>query len=156
MGKSKRYLVMKAFKAMGLASEDSDVSADQLQDALTSLNDMLAEWTTVGIRLGDNRDGDLNADSGIPDWANRAVWSNLAVELAAGIGRDLEPRVVGMAERGYNHLLAKEAVPIPYRIPDTLPAGAGNKPWRENGREFLVDDNEDNIDADTDSELEFK
>jgi hypothetical protein len=35
-----------------------------------------------------------------------------------------------MASEGYRVLLARAAMPMEQKFPNTLPTGAGNKPWR--------------------------
>lgn len=161
MGWSKLDLITKAFGVCGLASED--LSAEALQDGLSSLDALMAVWDAAGVRLGyplsaTPTSGDVSEDSGIPDWANRAVFMNLGIELAAGIGREVSPRIAMMAKQAYNRLLARVADPPRMRFPDTLPAGAGNKPWRggNGGSSRFIQDEDDGIDAGPDSELEFK
>lgn len=160
MGWSKRDLVKKAYGALGLAAYDFDLSPDQLQDGLSSLDAMMALWDAQGIRLGypcsaTPTSGDLNQDSGLPDFAVQAVFLNLALELAPSVGREVSPRIAAKADRGHSTLLALAAAPISMQVRPGTPAGAGHKPWRGTIRRFL-DACDDDIAINEDSELEVK
>ena len=161
MGWTKRNLVKKAYSSIGLSSVDFDLPAEQLLDGLLSLEAMMASWDSAGLRLGypivaEPVEGDLDQQAGVPDYAYRAIYMKLAIELAANIGREVSSRFAAMAKEAYDRLVAVQAAPIPMRYPSTMPSGAGNKPWAGTLRPYLVDEDDDNIDAGEDSELDFK
>lgn len=140
---TKKQLIEKAFGELALAGYVYDLDPEQLEDALQSMDAMVAEWAGTGINLGYLLPGtpdesDINADSGIPDSANRAVYLNLAVTLAAGKGKVLSVDTKAAAARGYHQILAAAARDIARNSPQwsTLPRGAGNKPWRGLGPFF--------------------
>jgi hypothetical protein len=134
---TKIQLIQKAFGELALAGYVYDLDPDQLEDALSTMDAMLAEWTTFGINIGyllpaTPDDSNIEDPSGIPDSANRAVYMSLAVQLAAGRGKTLTPQTLAGAARGYQQLLgaAARAAAIQQPMPNTMPRGAGNKPWR--------------------------
>lgn len=134
---TKKQIISKAFAELALAGYVYDLDPEQLEDGLQTLDAMLAEWTTFGVNLGyllpaTPDDSAIDADSGIPDTANRAVYLNLAVTLAAGKGKTLATETRAAAARGYHQLLAAAARSVARQtpMPNTLPRGAGNKPWR--------------------------
>lgn len=134
---TKKQLIAKAFAELALAGYVYDLDPDQLEDALQTMDAMLAEWTTFGVNIGyllpaTPDDSNIDDDSGIPDTANRAVYLNLAVTLAAGKGKTLAVDTRAAAARGYHQLLAvaARAAARPIAMPSNLPRGAGNKPWR--------------------------
>jgi hypothetical protein len=157
MGWTKRKIVEKAFSAFGLDSAFG-LPPDQLQGGLDSLNAMMGQWDSEGIRLGFNLDGDLESDSGIDVSRVRAVYTNLGVELAASLGREVSPRISGIASQTYDRLKALANRQRVVRLPSIVPLGAGCKGWRgsvgDAGRVF-ADDTVDTTDTDTDGELEF-
>lgn len=155
MGWLKRDFIKKAFGAIGFTAYDFDVPAEQKESALQTLDSMMAAWNGDGIRLGwplpsDADTGDESADSNAPDWANLAIWSNLALLLGAEIGRDVSPVVQGHAVRGYAALLARAKSEIPeQQMPSGTLAGAGNK------RRLTLDPPTSTLDAGPGEELDF-
>lgn len=157
MSWSKQDLVTKAFAQIGL-DYTFDEQPEQIQDALSTMDAMVAGWDSEGIRLGyamsSTMDVDGTVDSGLPDWAYLAVFSNLAMILAAGLGRQVSQTLASTAKRTYNRLLAKAAAAPPVRLPGNMPAGAGHKGWRGWDRTFLSPKSTD-IEAGDDGPLEF-
>lgn len=135
MGYSKRQFITAAFEEIGLASYVFDLQPQDLETALRRLDAMLAQWNAKGIRLGYPLPGspqfsDIDAQSEVPDSANEAIICNLAMRLAPGFGKSLNALTASTAKMGYNTLLSRAAMPMPQQFPRTLPAGAGQKPWR--------------------------
>ena len=159
MGWSKQDLVRRAFEKIGLATYVFDLVPEQLSGALQELDSMVAGWELLGIRLGYSLpsslgDDQLSDDSGLPDWANAAVYLNLAVLIAPNVGRPITPELAMAAKRAYNSLLSRAVHPIEMQLPKNMPAGQGHKVWRQPSRPFL--DREDHpIDAESDAQLEI-
>lgn len=155
---TKQQLVLKAFGATGIVEYDgTDMQPEMLQDGLSSLDAMMAEWDSRGIRPGylgstTPTEGDLGQDSGLPVWAIRAVYTNLAIELAASLGREVSPRIAGIAANSYAALAAVFAGPVPMRLPPNMPAGAGHKGWPSRGFSILNLSAEDDDDLDGSSD----
>jgi hypothetical protein len=142
MGYSKRQFVMAAFEEIGLASYAFDLQPQQLESALRRLDAMLASWNALGVRLGypipsSPQFSDIDAASEVPDSANEAIITNLAVKLSPSYGKQLMPETKATAKETYNTLLSRAAMPPEQQLPGTLPAGAGNKPWRIADDPFL-------------------
>lgn len=135
MGWTKRQFVVQAFDEIGLAAYVFDLTPEQLQSALRRLDSMLATWNAKGIRLGypipgSPQDSSLDESTGVPDSANEAIYSNLAVRLAPSFGKTVSTDTKAAAKLGYDTLLSRAAMPMEQQLPGTMPAGAGNKPWR--------------------------
>jgi len=134
MGYTKRQFVTAAFEEMGLADYVFDLSPEQLESALRRLDAMLMEWNAKGIRLGyasasSPQDSDLDTETNVPDSAWEAVITNLAVRIAPGYGKTVSPDTKMVAKQGYNTLLQRATFPLEQQLPETMPSGAGNKPW---------------------------
>ena len=135
MGYSKRQFVSAAFEEIGLAQYVFDLQPEQLQSAIKRLDTMMAEWNGKGIRLayplpGSPQDADLDEESNVPDYANEAIITNLAIRLAPSYGKQVSIDTKITAKQGYNTLLSRAAMPPEQQLPSTVPLGAGNKPWR--------------------------
>lgn len=130
---TKRQLIYQAYEEIGLASYVYDIQPEQEMSALRRMDAMLAKWDAKGVRLGypvaSDADGsDLDQSSGIPDWANSAVYKNLAVGLAGSVGKQPTMQLMKDAKEDYDTLLYRSAVPRERRS-DRMIAGAGNKPY---------------------------
>jgi hypothetical protein len=142
MGYSKRQFVAAAFEEIGLASYAFDLQPQQFESALRRLDAMMASWNALGIRLGyplpsSPQFSDLDAESEVPDSANEAIITNLAIKLAPGYGKQVMPDTKSTAKETYNTLLSRAAAPLEQQLPGTMPSGAGNKPWRVYDDPFL-------------------
>ena len=143
MGWTKRDFVVAAFGEVGLASYVFDLTPEQEQDALRRLDSMMGTWNGQGIRLGyplpsSPGDSDLDEVTNVPDSAYETVFQNLATRLAPGYGKTVSPDTKASAYAGYNAMLTQAVGPPPeMQLPGTMPAGAGNKPWRNTGQPFL-------------------
>lgn len=143
MGWTKGQLVSLAFDEIGLASYTFDTSPDEFQAALNRMDAMMAAWSRKGIRPGYNTPGSASSDpkddSGLPDWANEAVYQNLAIRLGPSNGRQISTELNKTAKLGYDMLLSAASHPPEMRMPPSLPSGAGVKPWRGPQRPFIDD-----------------
>lgn len=142
MGYSKRQFVAAAFEEIGLASYVFDLQPEQLQSALRRLDAMMADWNGKGIRLGyplpgSPQDSELDEPTLVPDSSNQAILTNLAIRLAPSFGKMVMPETKAVAKDSYNTLLQRATAPIPQQMPGTMPAGAGNKPYRNNDNPYL-------------------
>jgi hypothetical protein len=162
MGWTKRQFVEQAFEEIGLASYVFDLTPEQLQSALRRLDAMMAGWNANGIRIGWPMPSapdasDIDVDTKVPDVANEAIYLNLALRIAPGFGKSLSPDTKSSADGAYSNLLNQTAAPTPERqFPNTLPRGAGTKPWRSFNSNQFVKVPEDPLAAGSDNEINFE
>ena len=159
MSWTKRQFITAAYEEIGYADYVYDLDAEQMQKALWRLESMIGAWDGVGIRVGyplaDNPEqADLDTETNVPYFSNRTIYTNLAVSLAPTVGKVPTQETKIIAKDSYDILAQRAAQPTPQQFPDTLPSGAGNKPWRDLQDPFLRPDNS-GLDAGSDSELEF-
>lgn len=136
-----RQFIEDAFIEAGLASYIFDLQPEQWQAAQRRLDAMMADWNGKGIRLGypiasEPGSGDLNAVTNVPDSANEAVITNLAIRIAPMFGKQISIETKATARESYNTILARAAMPSEMQMPENMPAGAGNRSFSENN--FLV------------------
>lgn len=135
MSWTKRQLVVQAFEEIGYASYNFDLQPEQLQAGLRRLEAMMATWNGRGVRLAyplsSNPDlAELDVASNVPDSANEAIYTNLAIRVAPIVGKTVSVETNRAARAAYMELLSRFAKPQEQQLPRTMPAGAGNKPWR--------------------------
>lgn len=142
MGWTKREFVEQAFTEIGLAGYVFDLTPEELQTALRQLDSMMAKWNGRGIRIGwpmpsSPGNSDLDQQTDVPDSANEAIYCGLAVRIAPTFGKTVGGQTQFFAKEGYDLLLSLAAQPLEKQLPTTMPAGAGNKPWRNNDSPFI-------------------
>ncbi len=158
MGYSKRQFISSAFAEIGLQSYVFDLSPEQLDEAMRRLDAMMANWNGKGIRLGyplpgSPQDSDLDEQTGVPDSANEAIITNLAIKLAPSVGKVVMQETKTAANDGYNTLLQRATFPPEMQLPGTLPAGAGHRVNR--GTSQFLRQPTDPITAGAGDELQF-
>lgn len=142
MGWTKGQFVDEAFSECALQGYIFDIGPESRQGGLRRLDAMMAQWNAVGIRLGyalpsSPSDSDIDAESGVPDSAYEAVFMNLALRIASGHGKALSQDTRNIARYAYETLMSRAAFPPQQQLPNTLPRGAGNKPWRTKNAPFM-------------------
>jgi len=156
MGYTKRQFIEAAYEELGLAAYTFDLEPEMLESALRRLDAMMAEWNSRGIRLGypiplNPTGSSLDEQTSVPDRANNAIITNLAVVLAPSRGKTLNPSTILAAKNGLNALLARAAMPGEIVMPATIPRGAGDK---DTSSPFF-EGTEDRLDLGPDSSLTF-
>jgi hypothetical protein len=142
MGYTKRQFVYAAFEEIGLASYVFDLQPDQLEAARRRLDAMMADWNAKGIRLGypipsSPQDGSIDEETNVPDSAYEAIICSLGIRLAPSYGKQVMIETKATAKQGYDVLLQRATFPLEKQFPNTLPSGAGNKPYRYDDNPFL-------------------
>ena len=142
MGYSKRQFIEAAFSEIGLASYAFDLQPEQLEAARRRLDAMMADWNGKGIRLGypipsSPQDGSIDEQTNVPDSAYETIICNLGIRLAPSYGKQVMNETKATAKQGYDTLMQRATFPLEQQFPNTLPSGAGNKPWRVYDNPFL-------------------
>lgn len=144
----KRYLINMAFSEIGLSGYVFDQEADEREEALHKLDGYMAMLKNQGVDIGYNfpatpADSDLDDDSGLPDYAEMAVWQQLALRLCPAYGKTASQVLVSSAHQAKAHLMAAIAVIPSTRYPTTLPMGRGNN-MGVRGQQFYAGESVDN------------
>lgn len=156
MGYTKRQFVEQAFAEIGLASYVFDLTPAQVEAAMVRLDAMMATWNGKGIRLGyplpgSPQNSDLDAETMVPDAANEAIITNLAVRLAPQYGKAPSIDTKVAAKQSYDMLLSRAAMPAEMQLPASMPRGAGAKAYDDP----FMDNPDDPILAGQDGALDF-
>lgn len=133
MSWTKRQLITAAYRKLGIANYDFDLTPEQLQSACVDMDSLIASWEADGVHIGyASSDApstvDIDSDSGVPAYCNLAIYLNLAMLLAADYGKNITPDFQKKAEQAYKTMLLKSMPPVmEYQMPSTMPRGAGQK-----------------------------
>ncbi len=142
MSWTKRQFVNQAFEEIGLAAYTFDLQGNQLQSACRKLDAMMAKWNADGIRVGypmpsSPEDTDLDTETTVPDAANEAIYTNLAIRIAPGFGKVVSKDTISCAKQSYTALISWLKTPPKRRFTPQTPAGAGSKYWRTDSDPFM-------------------
>jgi hypothetical protein len=143
MGWTKREYILQAYEEIGLAAYVYDLTPEQQNSALRRLDAMMATWDANGINVGwmmpsTPDSSDIDFKTNVPDVANEAIYTNLAVRLSAAFGKVPSAELKLLAGSSYKTLLLFVTKDIPQRqMPDTMPCGAGNKPHAGFSNQFF-------------------
>lgn len=157
-GSSKSYFVNAALRRIGIAGQGFTITPDELVDGCNILDAMMAEWDAAGLHIGypiaTPATTDPAAETGVYPYAVEAVTTNLALRLADSYGRDPMPGTQKTAVASKAVIMLRAARAPKMGLPNTMPAGAGNKPYLYNDGPFLQRPAE-TIDVADEGELTF-
>ena len=105
-------LIRRSMRLMGALAEGEVPTAEQAQDGLVSLQAMLGDWETRGVRLGGLVDATLSTFTVVPVPVTHlnAIAFNLAVVMAPEYGRgEALQSIIPQAERAFDALQAQYA-----------------------------------------------
>lgn len=117
-------LITAAYRLRNVIDENESPSAEQGVAALTTLNQMMAEWEADGVILQyiPIAASDLSADLMIPDYAHSGVTAGLAIRVAAGGA--ITPELQSQADMGYGTIVRRAvSASLPPANMDHVPAG---------------------------------
>ena len=159
MSWTKKQFVVQAYEEIGMANYVFDLQPEQLQSAARRLDAMMALWNSKGIRIGypittEPEDVDLDTETNVPDAANEAIFQNLAIKLAPGLGKVVPQELKMSAADGLRTLTERGSRPANRQTPKGWPRGAGNKTWRRNST--FTQEPVEGLEAGDDSNIEFK
>ncbi len=122
MSYTKRQFIQAAYRKIGLAAYVFDITPDEMDAAIEDLDTMMATWNGKGIRLAYPLPGSpdyagLDEITSVPDSANEAVITNLALRLAPAYGKQVAVEVKASARQGYEVLLAARLRRVKCNIP---------------------------------------
>jgi hypothetical protein len=117
-------MITRALRLANVVDEIDTPSAEQGEQGLDALNDLMGQWDRDGIKLGWEVVADLSDTIPLDLQDQRAVRFNLAIELAGEYGIDPLPRVQLIAKQTYDSL-AKAHQPVVACSLDQLPRPAG-------------------------------
>lgn len=100
-------LINRALRELNVIAENEDASSEQGSQCLVKLNNMLEMWKEVGIDFGWYEQSATSGTAPVPDYAEMAVTTSLAIICAPQYGASVRPETVAVADRAYRMLLSK-------------------------------------------------
>lgn len=126
MAKTAAEVIRQALQYILVQESEAELEADEYQDALFVLDNMMTSWDAEGIALGYTELTALDGELTVPNGALKGVVANLAVEMAPQFDADVTPVLAAAASEGLRICrLIGQSVPTSV-MPSTLPYGTGN------------------------------
>jgi hypothetical protein len=102
------------------------LSDEEYADGLDVLNDIIKEWSALGVLQGVKTINSLDVDLMEPEYATPALKAQVGMMMIVEYGYqgDLSVAASAATKSYRTMLIAKPKIPIVY--PDTLPKGSGN------------------------------
>lgn len=118
-------VISRALSLIGVKSSETDVTDQEMTDAIDALNDIMFALDIDGIKIGYTEVTDKDDEVTVPDSTLGYVKSSLAIALAAEYDRQISPELVAQHEF-YKNIVLTRFIDIDEPIyPDTLPIGSG-------------------------------
>jgi hypothetical protein len=159
---SKKQFVQAALEEIGLAAHIFDASPEEIESGVRRLDAMIGEWNARGISLGypmpDNpEDTQIEQKTAVPDSANEAIITGLAVRLGPSYGKTLARETKVRAKNGFDALVMLSGVtsPLEKQLPSTMPVGAGHKVYQSGSGNPFFQKPLDPVDANSSGELDY-
>ena len=121
------HFISRALTRLGVRASETSLQADEIQDGISLLNDMMSEWEETGPQLGFSPVAGVSDEVRIPRGANAAVIDNLAIRMAPEYSRVVSPALAKSADDSLKNLLNANVFIGDVDMPSTLPIGSGNQ-----------------------------
>ena len=99
-----RTLITRSLRTLGVLHSGETPSAEEANDALDSLNEMLGAWIHDGLDIEFVTIASLNTVIPYPPDHESAFRYNLAVQMAPDYGIAVTPVIAAMAQQGYDRM----------------------------------------------------
>jgi hypothetical protein len=119
-------IINRSMSLIGVKSSGVDLSDDEINDAIESMNDMMLALDVEGIRLGYDVVTSSSDEITAPDWSYGMMKYNLALLLADEYNKNVTQSLATFANK-YMMVVRNRIVNISQpRFSDTLPTGSGH------------------------------
>jgi len=123
-------IILGAYSQLRISGITRSPTPEDLETALCRLENMAAEWDTVGTSVGYNFEDepDPNSNSGIIRGYRNAFETNLAVRLIPDFNKTVPASLMMQASQSLSNLCARAAMQRVRGVqyPDRQPTGSGN------------------------------
>lgn len=122
-------IIEQAFTWIEVLAAETPLQASELKDGIDFLNDRLALWDAENILKGATPVMNASDIVTIPRYAEMAVKTQLALDLAGPYGKQPSSSLAQAALDSKRSMLNASIGTIRVELPSTLPTGSGNQ-WQ--------------------------
>jgi hypothetical protein len=123
------HIIERAFSKIGVRAAETPLEAEEIQNGLDTLNDMLSAWDNDGTLKGVSPVSAAEDEVKAPRYAEGAIKAHLAMRLAGEYRVAITPAMIGDATDLMNSMLSASIDLDNVPLPATLPTGSGNDDW---------------------------
>lgn len=152
--KTKGDIVLLALRKAAIASNSTltEPEPQMVDDALTDLELMIAEWENEGIHIGfyfadDEYGPDTNEDHKVLPGDINAVAFCLAKRILTDSLRAVPDSLATQADSAYTAMLYRQVRVPPLVRRNDMPRGQGNKAWATTGRFYVEPDIQNDLET---------
>ena len=138
-------VIKAAFQKILVQASEADLVASEYQDAIMTLNMLMADWESEGISLAYTTVVDLTDTLTVPDGAINGIVNNLALELAPEYDVTPSPLLVTSAASSMKTVRKLGQSLFATEFPTTLPIGSGNDSYLYSDRYYDGDEHNDTV-----------
>lgn len=138
------HIITRALTRLGIRASETSLQADEIQDGLDLLNDLLSNWEAL-YSLGFSPVQGVADEVRVPRNANMAIIDSLAIAMAPEYSRPVSPALIGSAQMSLKNMLAARLDLTNVDMPSTLPLGSGNQCDDGDDRRFFSEQDEVNF-----------
>jgi hypothetical protein len=120
------HIITRALTRLGVRASETSLQADEIQDGLDLLNDMLSNWESL-YNLGFSPVQGIADEVRVPRFADAAVIDSLAIMMAPEYSRPISPALASSAQMSLSNMLSASLDLTDVDMPSTLPLGSGNQ-----------------------------
>ena len=117
--------ITRALQKAKVRTAETPIEANEMQDGLDALNDMLISWEQ-SLQLGFSPVADKDDEVRVPRFAHAAIKAELAVILGAEYDAPIDQVLIAEAKTRKDELMVAVITIGDVAFPDTLPTGSGN------------------------------
>jgi hypothetical protein len=138
-------VIRAALQKILVQASEADLVASEYQDAIISLNAMMADWENSGISLGYTAVSDLADTLTVSDGAIRGIINNLAIEVSPDYDVTPSPLLMAAAADSMKTIRKLGQSLFATEFPVTLPIGSGNDSYLYADRFYNGDEHNDTV-----------
>jgi hypothetical protein len=137
--------ITRALQKAKIQTAETPIEANEMQDGLDTLNDMLISWEQV-FQLGFSPVADKDDEIRVPRFAHAAIKAELALILGSEYDTPPDPVLIAEAKMRKDELMVAVITIGDVEFPDTLPVGSGNScSFYTTDRRFFPTNEQDNF-----------
>jgi hypothetical protein len=137
--------ITRALQKAKIRTAETPIEANEMQDGLDALNDMLISWEQ-SLQLGFSPVADKDDEIRVPRFAHAAIKAELAVIFMSEYSEAPDPVLIAEAKTRKDELMVAVITIGDVEFPDTLPVGSGNScSFYTTDRRFFPTNEQDNF-----------
>lgn len=130
------FTVTRAFSIAKIKKGNIPIEDSEMDIGISTYNNLIFQLNIDGITFGATEVNDKEDETGVADWAEDMVQTQLALRLADEFSRAVTGVLIERADRALRAVMRMTSIQRGSAFPNTLPIGTGNYDRISNPRFF--------------------